>query len=118
VAPTGGPLNSASQPPLFSGLPGAIPQAASTGGLRPPFRGPPGQSQQVQLGGPPQFGAPRPGMHAPSFGAPAATVSQAPPMVGPPGVNAAMFAPPGWQGQARPVSAFFILSFMKCSSAV
>ncbi|KAK3142960.1 hypothetical protein QOZ80_4BG0355110 [Eleusine coracana subsp. coracana] len=101
AAPIGGMLYSAAQPPPFSGPPGAMSQAATSGGLRPPFGGPLGQSQQVQFGAPPQFGAPRPGTQAPTFGAPA-TVSQAPPFMRPPGNNAPAFMRPGWQGQARP----------------
>ncbi|TVU50463.1 hypothetical protein EJB05_01835, partial [Eragrostis curvula] len=101
-APIGGPLYSAAQPPPFSRPPGSVSQAAPSGGLRPPFGGPPGQSQQVQFGTPPQFGAPRPGVQAPSFGAQATPVSQAPPFMGPLGGNAPTFAPPNWQAQAQP----------------
>ncbi|XP_062203524.1 protein transport protein SEC24 B-like [Phragmites australis] len=101
-APIGGALYSAAQPPPFGGPPGAVPQTAPSGGLRPPFGWPPAQSQQVQFGGPPQFGGPRPGAQPPPFGAQAAPISQAPPFMGPPGGNAPTFVPPGWQGQSRP----------------
>ncbi|CAL4892454.1 unnamed protein product [Urochloa decumbens] len=97
----GGGSFTAAQAPPFSGPPGSMPQTAPAGGLRPPFRGPPAPSQQVQFGAPPPFGgAARPGVQPSPFGA-----SQAPPpFMGPPGGNAPTFAPPAWQGQARPAA--------------
>ncbi|CAL5093807.1 unnamed protein product [Urochloa decumbens] len=97
----GGGSFTAAQAPPFSGPPGSMPQTAPSGGLRPPFGGPPAPSQQVQFGAPPPFGgAARPGVQPSPFGA-----SQAPPpFMGPPGGNAPTFAPPAWQGQARPAA--------------
>ncbi|KAL6854252.1 hypothetical protein ACP4OV_019155 [Aristida adscensionis] len=97
-APIGGAPFTAAQPPPFGGPPGAAP----SGGSRPPFGGPPAPSQQAQFGGPPQFGGPRPGAQPSPFGAQAAPLSQMPPFMAAPGSNAAAFAPPVWQGQARP----------------
>ncbi|KAG2620540.1 protein transport protein Sec24-like CEF isoform X2 [Panicum virgatum] len=111
-SPFGGPVALSGQPPSlvggsfttaqapsFGGPPGSVPQTAPTGGLPPPFGGPP-VTQQVQFGAPPPFGGPSavlPGSQPPAFAA-----SQAPPFMGPTGGNAPTFAPPAWQGQARP----------------
>lgn len=100
--PLGGPPYSAAQPPPFGGLPGAMAQRPFSGGSMPPFGGQQPPSQQGPYGGPPQFGGQRPGSQPPPFGAQVAPPSQPPPFMGPPGLNAPAFGPPGWQGQARP----------------